>query len=88
MNEFWCRIYFLQIAAPFSEKRQFSSPNIQAFLLLLFQQQPPPPQNSIVAAPPTHDSGADQQFELELCWCIQSMEKTLEAGNLTAKQGK
>lgn len=34
------------------------------------------------------DSLAIQQFELELCWCIQTMEKSLESGNLTAKQGK
>lgn len=49
---------------------------------------PPPAQNNIVATAASHDSTADQQFELELCWCIQSMEKTLEAANLTAKQGK
>lgn len=41
------------------------------------------------AAAPTNaiDSDADQQFELELCWCIQTMEKSLDSGNVTAKQG-
>lgn len=33
------------------------------------------------------DTLATQQFELELCWCIQTMEKSLESGNLAAKQG-
>lgn len=31
---------------------------------------------------------ADRQFELELCWCIQTMETSLATGKLNAKQGK
>lgn len=34
-----------------------------------------------------HDTEVDQQFELELCWCIQSMENSLNSGKLSAKQG-
>lgn len=34
---------------------------------------------------PTND--ADQQFELELCWCIQTLETSLATGKLNAKQG-
>lgn len=33
------------------------------------------------------DSLAIEQFELELCWCIQTLNKSLESGKLTAKQG-
>lgn len=29
-----------------------------------------------------------QQFELELCWCIQTLEKTLESPTISAKVGK
>lgn len=41
------------------------------------------------AAPSPTASSSDiaQQFEIELCWCIQTMEKSLEAGNISAKQG-
>lgn len=30
---------------------------------------------------------ADRQFELELCWCIQTLETSLATGKLNAKQG-
>lgn len=34
------------------------------------------------------DSEADRQLELELCWCIQTLETSLDTGKLNAKQGK
>lgn len=33
------------------------------------------------------DAVAIEQFELELCWCIQTLEKSLELNKLNAKQG-
>lgn len=30
---------------------------------------------------------ADRQLELELCWCIQTMETSINSGKLNAKQG-
>lgn len=33
------------------------------------------------------DSESDRQFELELAWCIQSMESSLNGGKLNANQG-
>lgn len=44
--------------------------------------------NDRVVSIASHDTEADQQFELELCWCIQTLEKSLEASNLSAKQGR
>lgn len=29
-----------------------------------------------------------QQFEVELCWCVQQLEKSLEKKDLPQKQGK
>lgn len=34
------------------------------------------------------DTPATEQFELELCWCIQTLEKSIESGKLNEKQGK
>lgn len=34
------------------------------------------------------DSPAIEQFELELCWCIQTLEKSIELGKLNPKQSK
>lgn len=34
------------------------------------------------------DSPAIEQFELELYWCIQTLENSLSTGKLNAKQGK
>lgn len=34
------------------------------------------------------DALATEQFELELCWCIQTLENSLASGKLNAKQGK
>lgn len=34
------------------------------------------------------DSPAIEQFELELYWCIQTLENSLSSGKLNAKQGK
>lgn len=44
--------------------------------------------SAMSSRPAGHDSAAEQQFELELYWCIQNLEKTLQAGTLNAKQGK
>ena len=33
------------------------------------------------------DSDSHIQFELELCWCIQNMESSLQSGNLNEKMG-
>lgn len=43
--------------------------------------------NALPVINSSHDTEVDQQFELELCWCIQSMENTLNSGKLSAKQG-
>lgn len=45
------------------------------------------PDASASASTVADSSESLQQFEMELCWCIQTMEKSLEAGNVTAKQG-
>lgn len=44
---------------------------------------------TLPAPSPTASSSSDttQQFEIELCWCIQTMEKSLESGNFSPKQG-
>lgn len=34
------------------------------------------------------DSPVMEQFELELCWCIQTLEKSIELGKLNPKQSK
>lgn len=34
------------------------------------------------------DTAATEQFELELCWCIQTLEKSIESGKLNDKQGE
>lgn len=34
------------------------------------------------------DTPATEQFELELCWCIQTLEKSIESGKLNEKQGE
>lgn len=34
------------------------------------------------------DTPAIEQFELELYWCIQTLENSLASGKLNAKQGK
>lgn len=58
-----------------------------------------PPSTSVAAASSTTnvvgplttqntDSDADRQFELELCWCIQTLEASLDSGKLNAKAGK
>lgn len=31
---------------------------------------------------------AQQQFELELCWCIQQLQIAIKSGKLNAKQSK
>lgn len=36
----------------------------------------------------TTDTPAIEQFELELCWCIQTLENSLNSGKLNSKQGK
>lgn len=46
----------------------------------------PPPSLAVVAAPTEDES--QQQFEVEICWCVQQFEKNLEAPNLTPKQGR
>lgn len=38
-------------------------------------------------SPIASSSDTTQQFEIELCWCVQTLEKGLEAGNISAKQG-
>lgn len=43
---------------------------------------------SPVGASNAIDSSAIEQFELELYWCIQTLENSLSSGQLTAKQGK
>lgn len=45
--------------------------------------------NAVVAAPgqQSTDSEADRQLELELCWCIQTLEASLDSGKLNAKAG-
>lgn len=35
----------------------------------------------------TTEDESQQQFEVEICWCVQQLEKQLEATNLTPKQG-
>lgn len=42
----------------------------------------------VVTAPPSTSHGADEQLEVEICWCVHQLEKNLEATNLTQKQGK
>lgn len=50
--------------------------------------------NSTHEATPSNSSGsvsdtpAAEQFELELCWCIQTLEKSIELGKLNPKQSK
>lgn len=41
------------------------------------------------AAAPTSaiDADAQRQLELELCWCIQTLEASIDSGKLNAKQG-
>lgn len=34
------------------------------------------------------ESSANEQFELELYWCIQTLENSLNSGKLNPKQGK
>lgn len=38
--------------------------------------------------PSSTNSPATEQFELELYWCIQTLENSLRSGKLNAKQGK
>lgn len=45
------------------------------------------PAASSAPSPIASTSDAMQQFEIELCWCIQTMEKSLESGGISAKQG-
>lgn len=45
------------------------------------------PAASSAPSPIASTSDTMQQFEIELCWCIQTMEKSLESGGITAKQG-
>lgn len=56
------------------------------------------PQSTETARPTVHsdtssnsssqlDSESVQQFELELAWCIQTMESSLNTGKLNASQG-
>lgn len=61
------------------------------------QTSVPPPELSATQSPEmstgatpasSHDSDADQQFELELYWCIQTLEKSIQSGSLSARQGK
>lgn len=51
-----------------------------------------PSSNSTNSTSSTSGSGIDsraiEQFELELCWCIQTLEKSIESGKLSAKQSK
>lgn len=44
--------------------------------------------SSAAAVPFVPDTEADRQLELELCWCIQTLETSLDTGKLNAKQGK
>lgn len=34
------------------------------------------------------DTDATRQLELELCWCVQTLEVSLQSGKLNEKQGK
>lgn len=45
---------------------------------------PPAP---VTTQEPRPDESA-QQFELEICWCVQQLETSLQAKGLTPKQGK
>lgn len=36
---------------------------------------------------PKTDSDIEQQFEVELCWCIQQLHTALRIGKLNSKQG-
>lgn len=48
-----------------------------------------PPRNDVPASASTSGdaSSAMEQFELELYWCIQTLENSLSSGKLNAKQG-
>lgn len=48
----------------------------------------PPQQTDPEPGPSTLSTNNDEQFELELCWCIQTLETSLATGKLNAKQGK
>lgn len=43
---------------------------------------------TITSLPLTNDPEAEQQFQVELCWCIQQLQTTLNSGKLNPKQGK
>lgn len=49
----------------------------------------PTPQasSSAAAAANASDTDAGHQLELELCWCIQTLEASIDSGKLNAKQG-
>lgn len=54
--------------------------------------QPPPNRTestpvASTSSPSSGDSSAIEQFELEIYWCIQTLENSLNSGKLHAKQG-
>lgn len=46
--------------------------------------------NEVITSTPNSsmETPAMEQFELELYWCIQTLENSLSSGKLNAKQGK
>lgn len=50
--------------------------------------RPTPAPPNVIATNNGLDTAAMEQFELELCWCIQTLEKSLELNKLNAKQGR
>lgn len=48
----------------------------------------PAASSSGASSDPTPDAAErERQFELELCWCIQTMEASIDSNKLNAKQG-
>lgn len=53
-----------------------------------------PLKKTLTDSPQTSTNGpqlspeAQQQFELELCWCIQQLQIALKSGKLSSKQSK
>lgn len=45
-----------------------------------------PPQQVIESSPSPDSEDATRQFEVELCWCVQQLEITMQTGKLNQKQ--
>lgn len=48
---------------------------------------PVPPSATASSSTTADAADAQGQLELELCWCIQTLEASIDSGKLNAKQG-